>query len=133
MQVSQLNSIRSLHVQNNNLKKSLAVRRLRLCGLAKCAQCCRNEKRNYCMFIKSIISKYSWVFFLARLVHISFQKCREFASSHTTHVLSVSGEVSKLHHLIAKLAENLYKFLEGADSFQMVEGNQDLRGVKRSL
>lgn len=78
-----------------------------------------------------MISKYS--FFLARLVHISFQKCREFASSHTTHVLSVSSEVSKLHHLIAKLAENLYKFLEGADSFQMIEGNQDLRGVKRSL
>lgn len=32
----------------------------------------------------------------------------------------------------AKLAENLHKFLEGADSFQMVEGNQDLRGAKRS-
>lgn len=53
-------------------------------------------------------------------------------SSHATHVLPVSGEVGKLHHLIAKLAENLHKFLEGADSFQMVEGNQDLRGVKRS-
>lgn len=46
-----------------------------------------------------------------------------FFSSNATHVLSVSGEVGKLYHLIAKLAENLYKFLEGADSFQMVEGN----------
>lgn len=36
-----------------NKKKSLAVRRLHLCALAKCAQCCRNEKRNYCTFIKS--------------------------------------------------------------------------------
>lgn len=53
-------------------------------------------------------------------------------SPHATHVLPVSGEVGKLNHLIAKLAENLHKFLEGADSFQMVEGNQDLRGVKRS-
>lgn len=56
----------------------------------------------------------------------------EFVYLHATHVLSVSGEVGKLHHLIAKLAENLYKFLEGADSFQMVEGNQDLREVRRS-
>lgn len=45
-----------------------------------------------------------------------------------THVLSVSGEVSKLHHLVAKLAENLDKLLEGADSFQMVQGHQHLRG-----
>lgn len=52
--------------------------------------------------------------------------------SHATHVLSVSCEVGKLHHLVAKLAENLYKFLEGADSFQMVEGYQDLRGAAKS-
>lgn len=49
-----------------------------------------------------------------------------------THVLPVSGEMGKLHHLVAKLAENLDEFLEGADSFQMVQGNQDLTGVKRS-
>lgn len=53
-------------------------------------------------------------------------------SSHATHVLSVSRKVGKLHHLVAKLAKYLYEFLEGADSFQMVEGNQDLRGVKKS-
>lgn len=40
--------------------------------------------------------------------------------------------MGKLHHLVAKLAENLDEFLEGADSFQMVQGNQDLTGVKRS-
>lgn len=51
---------------------------------------------------------------------------------HATHVLSVSGEVGKLHHLIAKLTEDLHKFLEGADSFQMVEGDQDLREIRRS-
>ncbi|TNN85815.1 hypothetical protein EYF80_004062 [Liparis tanakae] len=38
--------------------------------------------------------------------------------------------VGKLHHLVAKLAKYLYEFLEGADSLQMVEGDQDLRGVK---
>lgn len=67
-----------------------------------------------------------------KILKLLKQKSRGMVSSHATHVLSVSGEVGKLHHLIAKLAENLYKFLEGADSFQMVEGNQDLRGVKRS-
>lgn len=50
---------------------------------------------------------------------------------HSTHVLSVPGEVGKLHHLISKLAENLHKLLEGADSFQMVQGNQDLMDMTR--
>lgn len=47
-----------------------------------------------------------------------------------THVLPVSGEMGKLHHLVAELAENLDEFLEGADSFQMVQGDQDLAGGK---
>lgn len=34
--------------------------------------------------------------------------------------------MSELHHLVAELAENLDEFLEGADSFQMLQGNQDL-------
>lgn len=38
--------------------------------------------------------------------------------------------MGKLHHLIAELAENLYKFLEGADSLQVVEGYQHLRGER---
>lgn len=40
--------------------------------------------------------------------------------------------MSEFHHLIAKLAENLYKFLEGADSFQMVKGYKDLKGRRTS-
>lgn len=34
--------------------------------------------------------------------------------------------MGELHHLVAELAENLDEFLEGADSFQMLQGNQDL-------
>lgn len=72
--------------------------------------------------------------FKSELIILTFlnHKRRDVVPLHATHVLSVSCEVSKLHHLIAKLAENLYKFLEGADSFQMVEGYQDLRGERRS-
>lgn len=45
-----------------------------------------------------------------------------------THVLPVSGQMGELHHLVAELAENLDEFLEGADSFQMVQGHQHLAG-----
>lgn len=64
-------------------------------------------------------------------MHLSQLKRFFFFFPHATHVLSVSSKVSELHHLVAKLAENLYKFLEGADSLQMVEGDQDLTRVKR--
>lgn len=47
-----------------------------------------------------------------------------------THVLPVSGQMGELHHLVAELAEDLDEFLEGADSFQMLQGNQDLAGGK---
>lgn len=47
-----------------------------------------------------------------------------------THILSVSCEVSKLHHLVAKLAENLHKLLEGADSFQFVKCYKNLKEAK---
>lgn len=40
--------------------------------------------------------------------------------------------MGKLHHLVAKLAENLDKLLEGADSLQMVQGDQDLKEETRS-
>lgn len=39
--------------------------------------------------------------------------------------------MGELHHLVAELAENLDEFLEGADSFQMVQGDQDLVGGKQ--
>lgn len=54
------------------------------------------------------------------------QRCARH--SRVTHVLPVSGEMGELHHLVAELAENLHEFLEGADSFQMVQGDQDLAG-----
>lgn len=75
------------------------------------------------MYISHRVYKECWCFWPLRQ--------KGGASSNATHILSVSCEVSELHHLVAKLAENLYKFLEGADSFQMVKGYQDLN-VRRS-
>lgn len=46
----------------------------------------------------------------------------------TTHILSVSRQMGKLHHLVAKLAKDLHKLLEGADPLQLVQRHQHLRG-----
>lgn len=34
--------------------------------------------------------------------------------------------MGKVHHLVAKLAEDLYKLLKGAHAFQMLQRHQDL-------